>query len=1000
MGTVDGAITSAVVSVRRNTGVAALVLAGLFAACTTSSDVVSRRSDTSGSVPLDPTAPTTTAPAPTTTSPPGGGDTTPVVVPDVAGLPSIDQPDPAIVMGTLDNGLRYLIRENDNPGGNAEMRLVVDAGSALQDADQDGGAHFLEHMLFNGTEQFPENELIAVLRSFGAAFGADINAYTSYDETVYELTVPTSDPTFVDTALDVLVQWLTAATIEPAAVEAERGIVLDEWRIREQSADGRIFDAIEELFLAGSPYEGQAPIGTEAAIESTVSEPLRRFYDDWYRPDNVAVVVVGDIDAATIEEGIAERFGAATSRGAAPERPELVVSPGGEPLARVVTDPDVAEGFAFVNLPLPVDHGPTPEAAFQRATLDAIAFDIIATRLSNAALRGATPFDDASVDSSSVVRSLDAPEIVVDADGADMEASVQAILDEFERVRRFGFTAVEVDRAVSAQRSAARSVFEARESRQDRSFADEYVRHVLEGEPIPTADDQFALTTAILDAATPETVAYGVVQRLAASGPHMLVVVPEREAGDVPDVAVFEDMARTVGDRALDPPEGEAQAITTLMSAPDPVDESAVELLSDGRTVSFVAPVVLTFDNGVRVSLNQTKIVEGALSFSARSIGGLAAVSDDDVPNADAAAAVVDNSGLGPHDVVEVEAFLADKDVALESFIDQFVEGFDGSAAAADLEVLFQLVHLSMTEPRADERALEQYLDDSLPFAEDPSLDPSTAEFTALLDARYDDPRFLLPTVESLAEVDTEGVERIYRERIGDAGGWAFALSGDFDLDTASDLARRYLGTLPATERVEATDFVEPPPPEGIVVQQVNAGQGDTARVSFLFTAPAGPDRLEDVAAMVVDEVVSARLTDIIREELGESYSPFAVSQLTGGATPNVEFYISVSADPDQLEAVSAAVLAQLDALRADGPTDAELAAALESVRRSLDLFTNEEINDEVLSVLTDPAGNPDFQDYLESVFLVDDVTSAVVQDRIAAWLPADRYIEVRVLPR
>ena len=208
----------------------------------------------------------------------------------------MSEPDPEIVIGQLENGLRYLIRDNDNPGGRVEMRLAVDAGSVLEDDTQDGGAHFLEHMLFNGTEEFPENELIAVLRSFGAGFGADINAYTDYDETVYQLTMPTDDPAVVDTGLDVLEQWLSAATIDQAQVEAERGVVLDEWRGSEASSNGRIFDAMEELFLAGSPYEDKDPIGTDTAITTTDAEPLRAFYDDWYRPDNAAVVVVGDID--------------------------------------------------------------------------------------------------------------------------------------------------------------------------------------------------------------------------------------------------------------------------------------------------------------------------------------------------------------------------------------------------------------------------------------------------------------------------------------------------------------------------------------------------------------------------------------------------------------------------------------------------------------------------------------------------------------------------------
>ena len=414
------------------------------------------------------------------------------------------------------------------------MRLVVDAGSALEDETQTGGAHFLEHMLFNGTEQFPENELIDVLRSFGAAFGADINAYTTYDETVYELTMPTADDAVVETGLDVLEQWLSAATIEQVQVEAERGVVLDEWRGSEASSDGRIFDGLEELFLTGSPYEAHDPIGDEAAITGMNAEPLRAFYDDWYRPDNAAVVVVGDIDPDAIERGLVERFGPLVARGTSPERPELLVEPSTEPQVVVVSDPDVAEGFAQVTLPsTPVD-AVSPEATLQASILDAMAFDIVATRLGNDALRGEAPFDDARVDSSGFVRGLVAPEIVVSADGAALEASTQAVFDEYERVRRFGFTQAEVDRAVSSIRTSADTFFDGRDSRQDADFADEYVRHVLTDEPIPTADANYDIINAILDRATPETVAYGFVNRLADTGAHIMVVVPESEADALP----------------------------------------------------------------------------------------------------------------------------------------------------------------------------------------------------------------------------------------------------------------------------------------------------------------------------------------------------------------------------------------------------------------------------------------------------------------------------------
>ena len=435
--------------------IAAVALCGVgLASCSITHDVDTRRSDPIPSA----GAPTTGVPTtddPVDTGPPVATDVdttdgATVTEPDPTGLPSISDPDDEIVEGTLDNGLRYIVRSNDNPGGRVSMRLAVDAGSVDQTDDQDGVAHFLEHMLFNGTEEFPENELVATLRSFGASFGADVNAYTTYDETVYELTMPTQDPAVVDTGLRILEQWLTAATLDPAQVEAERGVVLDEWRGSATSASGRTFDEIESLLLDGSPYEGRDPIGTDTAIGAMTRDPLAAFYDTWYRPDNASVVVVGDIDTGEIIERITAEFGPITDEGALPDRlPVRAVAPT-EIAASVLADPDIAEGFASIDLPL-VEAGPddplTVEARTQRQILDTLAADILATRLGNAALRGDAPFDDASVDSSAIVRWLDSPEVVVSADGVDLEASTQWVLDELERIRRYGFSESEVRRA-------------------------------------------------------------------------------------------------------------------------------------------------------------------------------------------------------------------------------------------------------------------------------------------------------------------------------------------------------------------------------------------------------------------------------------------------------------------------------------------------------------------------------------------------------------------------
>ena len=292
-----------------------------------------------------------------------------------------------------------------------------------------------------------------------------------------------------------------------------------------------------------------------------------------------------------------------------------------------------------------------------------MAFDIIGTRLGNDAVRGEAPFDDAQVNSSGFVRGLDAPEIVVSADGDAMEASVQAVFDEYERVRRFGFTQAEVDRAVSSVRAAADSQYEGRDSRQDAAFAEQYVQHVLVDEPIPTAQAAYDLVNAVLDRATPETVAYGFVNRLAAAGPHVLVVVPESEASAVPAAETFVAQATGMRTRDLEPRPDDAAIEGALMAAPEPVEEVSSESLSDGSSVSFVAPTVLEFPNGVQVSLNPTDIVDGQVSLEARSPGGLTALDPADIPAGDAVASVVGQSGVATYDSVALEAFLADKDV-------------------------------------------------------------------------------------------------------------------------------------------------------------------------------------------------------------------------------------------------------------------------------------------------------------------------------------------------
>ncbi len=947
----------------------------LLAACTTTDPGVVRGAATA----LD-------GPIPTSTDGTIEGFDPDQVVPD----------DPDVRSATLDNGLTYYVRENHSPGGFAELRLAIDAGSVLEGADQSAVAHFLEHMLFNGTEEYPGNELIKVLESFGAAFGADINAYTSYDETVYSLSVPTADGEVLDTAIDILQQWLSAATLTEDDVIAERGVVLDEWRQSVQSSSGRLFEAIAELFLAGSAYEGRDPIGEDAAIETMSAELLRRFYDQWYRPDNAALVIVGDIDVDDVERTIVERFGGLADRSDGALRPPVTFSPFGEPAARVVADPDVVSGFVELTLPAPRVGRDTP-AAMQEDLFLSLAMQMIATRLDDDATRGEADHDAASVDSNSHVRALDAPSVLVEGDAAALPGALDAVLVEFERVERYGFDPVELARAVDARQAEVDADHDAAPTTQDVEYADRYVQAFLADEPYPAADLTYELAQALLDSASTELVAEALARRRSVAAPHLLISAPGGAA--LPTATEVLAMIDEIDDREIEPRPAAEAVDGELMTAPSPIEEIAEDQLTSEPGL-FLEPTRLTFANGVQVVLNPTPIAGGTTFLGAYSQGGTSLVADADVPDAYVAPLVATTSGLGGLDPVEAAQVLGRTSVQLQPYLDTTSENWFGSASTTDLETMLQVLHLTMTEPRFDQNALDTVLGRLRPYAENPDTDPDVAGQIAFADARYgaEAGRFRpVPTSAELDTVDLDGIERVWRDRYGDAGDWVFVLAGDFDVDEASELARTYLGTLAGTGRVEQWVDAQPDAPAGVVARDVLAGTGERASLTVGWSQPAtSTDQLAELTAEVLTAVLDSRLVDHIREELGATYSPRSYVSVLTDPDPLVESFVTITGAPDGMSEISTILQQDLAALRDDGPTDDELAAALEELGNNLDLISNEQLIDVLLEELTGGGGIDDLLSLGADAARID---ASAVTDLARRALPADHYIQITVLP-
>ncbi len=951
----------------------AVTLALVAAACTSADEP-----PTSTIAPTSSTTTTsTTTVAPTTTA---------------TANPRLDEPvpvDPAVTIGSLDNGLSYYVRENSRPGGRAQLRLVVNAGSAVEDLDQSGGAHFLEHMLFNGTERFPVNELTAVLEGFGARFGPDVNAYTSFDETVYELAIPTDDPALLELALDVLLEWSSRATIAQVDVEEERGVVLEEWRLRDAGVGGRISQLYEDVFLAGTRYEGMAPIGDPAMLRTTDAETLRRFYEEWYRPDLMAVIAVGDFDSDTVVSMIEDRFADLAARSGGRDRPATDVDPFLERRIAVLGDQDQPTASVELYYPGPAAGGAT-WGDRRRGWARLLAMEMIATRLNDDITRGESSFFSVAALDFNFTRGLQMPGLAADVASPDILDALDALVTEVARAQEFGFNDSEFGRVIDAWRAGVEQLYASRASTQDVEYADRYVRNFLEGTSIPSAVDEFDLDTALLDSLTADDALAALMELTASSAPTVVVIGPDD--GAVPDEAT---VAATI-DSALAAeitPRIEDSAIgDTLLAAPDPVAPSEVNKLGLGV-------IELVYANGVRVHYVQTDISVNQLVMAATSPGGLSRVGEEDVPEAFLISDIVGRSGAGAFDRVGLETFLADKVVFLQPYIDNTAEGFFGSAASEDLESLMQLIHLSVVAPHADLAATNAVLGEFRPFAEAPEEIPGLATTIELIAQRWgDEPRYRVVLMQDeLDGYDSDAALSVFRDRFGDAGDFVFAFAGDFTTDTIRTLADTYLGTLPGTDRDDGwIDYQQDPPP-GVIDETIAVGDSEQGFVTFLFTEELTRDPRLDVQLELLSLIADTRLRDRIREALSATYSPFLSVGPVDEPDELIEVFLQVSGDPERLDEIVEESLATLGALAREGPTETELATAQEQLSRQYELVSNEWWVDQMLFSAARPT--EPLRDIVNRFSFIDETTVADIRSLAAASFPLDQYVLVRQIP-
>lgn len=903
--------------------------------------------------------------------------------------------DPAIRTGTLDNGLTYFIQRNTEPQDRAELRLVVNAGSILEDEDQLGMAHLVEHMAFNGTERFPELELVTFLESIGMRFGPDLNAYTSFDETVYMLQVPSDDQELLTTGLDVLHEWAGSVTMYDDDINDERGVVLEEWRSG-RGAGARMRDEQFPVLFGGSQYAERLPIGTTEIIEHTPTDAIRRYYEDWYRPELMAVVVVGDIDVDQIENYILDTFTDLSNPDDPRERIDYTVPTHDDTRFAIATDPE--QTINVIQVLRKLDARPmTTVGDFREDLIDDLYVNMLNSRLAEITQRPGAPILGGSALIQQFVRPLQVAGIAAAVPEGGLATALEAMMVEIERVRIHGFTQGELDRAKADINRRYQQAYEERNSTPSRVYASRFVNHYLNGDAVAGIEREFSLLQGLLPTISLSDVDARAEVAAGESNRVVMISAPEREGVAAPNEDELRSVLEAVSSLDIEPyveEELAAALIPALPTAGAIVDESSY---ADDEITEW------TLSNGARVVIRPTDFRSDEVLFAAFAPGGLSLVTDDEYHTAGQATAAVQRGGLGDFSAVNLDRALAGTAASVQPYISGTEQGLRGRASPSDLDKLFELIYLTFTSPRHDADAFEAYKEQQAQFLANREHSPMMVFMDSLsaISSQYH-PRSRTITVDELNAVSLDDALDIYRDRFADAGNFTFVFVGNVTPEQLAPFVEQYLASLPSTGENETAVDLGIRPPNEVVERNVYKGLEEQARVQIMFSGELdhtdGEDsRWERFVLRTLGSAMSIRLREELREERGGVYGVgvgFSPSRLSGTYTASISF----GADPNRVDELVGAIFEQIHLFKQDGPPQDVMDRVLETSRRGqeTDLRTNNYWLNNLIAAYRydeDPA------DYLRQDDIRNRITADIIQDAAIRYFDEDRYIKVVLLP-
>lgn len=843
--------------------------------------------------------------------------------------------DPKMRTGKLDNGLTYYIRQNGHPENRADFYIAQKVGSMQEEDNQAGLAHFLEHMAFNGTTNFPGKTMLNYLQDNGIKFGTNINAYTSFDETVYFISnIPTTNQNLVDSALLVLYDWSCGIALEEEELESERGVIREEWRTR-GGAQQRLWDQLLPKMYPDSKYAKRMPIGSIDVINNFKPEEIRTYYHKWYRPDLQGIIVVGDFDMDEMEQKVKELFSPIKLDNERAIREYYPVPDNKEPIVAIASDKEARNTqitIYYKHDAMPDELQNTQMGYITKYILNS-ASSMINQRLSEITQKPNAPFTSAySYDGDYfVAKTKDAWTVVAGSAEDKIEEALAAIVRETERVKRHGFTSSEYDVVRTNILKGYENSYNNRDKQRNSSYSQEYVRAFTDGEPIPGIEFEYQFIQAVAPNIPVEAINQTIQQLIGDENIVITVTGPEKEGLTYPSEESLLGVLASVQAETIEPYAEEI--IDEPLVATPPTPGKIVKTEKD----EAMDATIWTLQNGMKVVLKNTDFKDDQILMTGVSAGGYSHYSIEDPVNSRMMGNIATLGGVGNFSTTDLPKVLAGKTASARPSVRFNTQDFGGSSSIQDFETMLQLVYLYFTAPRQDNDAFQSFIQRMETQLKNQDAEPMVAFNDSITKALYgDNPLAKRITADDLKKIDYNRIMEMYKERFANPGSFIFTLVGNIDEEKVRPVVEQYLASLPG--KAEKGDFVKVPMKvkdgkmENIFRREM---QNPKASVFNVITGTVERNLKNEILMSMFDQLLDILYTEKVREEEGGTYGVHAGGSISRYPEGQTILEIIFDTDPERITDLNQLVLNILDEFSKEGPREADFVKVKEYMNKS-----------------------------------------------------------------